>query len=346
MDVADTFAWRLGAAMLAALAVAATACGADAHKESAAKPVEAKPQMARDLGNGRCIGINSNGQVVGIDDTTTFLIDANGERTELPSPDEQTMVVGIGIDERGRVVGYSDGPDGCKAVAVEHGTWASIGAPGPRDEAMTVSADGAIGGAFYPSEDRPRGFVVRAGNAIEFDWPKGGSAVYAASGARKIAGILETADGETHGFSAGSALRDIGTLGGKGSAALAINARGDVAGTAEAADGSRHAFLLKAGTSELIDLGLPGDAVWSDARGIDDAGRAAGNSENANGDAQAWLFEANKKPVALRALDADGQSYFGLHVAGMSPDGRIIGWGVPRTAKDGAPVHCLLWSSR
>jgi uncharacterized membrane protein len=301
--------------------------------------------LGADLGLGRCIGINTRGQVVGFDsDGNTFVVDASGNRTPLPAPDANTLATGIGIDQNGRVAGYLTDSNGRRAAVFENNAWSPV--PNlDAGEVMGVGPDGTLVGATNDSTSGLRGFVVSPAGTTDFDWPTElASAAYVANHGL-IAGILETADGATHGFvSDHAALRDLGTLGGTKSAVYALDAAGDVVGSAEASDGVAHAFFVAAGSSTLVDLGLPGQGLTSDARGIDGSGDMVGNTTTANGLARAWLFRIGKDPVELTANDANGTAYLAVHVAAMSEDGRAVGWGLPPPTSAGNTLHCLSWS--
>lgn len=314
---------------------AATSAGADA----AAGP-------ARDLGRGRCVAINSRGDVVGVDtDDTTFVVTASGMRTARPAPDANTTAIGVAIDDAGLVAGYLTGPTGNHAAIYRDGAWSMVSNLGSGSQILTTSPNGTAGGAAYRSDGKLEGFLLAGGKPAPIAWPSGGSAVYAASDDGRLAGILATGTGATHAFvSAGQTLSDLGTLGGSRSAAYGLNARGDVVGTSETAGGGAHAFLVRAGTSQMVDLGLPDGASSSDARGIDAAGNIVGNSIAPDGLSRAWVFRPGLPPVELLASDAGGSRYVSVHVAMISAKGQAVGWGMPAPSDAGTAFRCLEWS--
>jgi probable HAF family extracellular repeat protein len=344
------FAWSVPA-----LAFAAGACtlGCGKSSSSTASPPattgfqlgDASTLSARDLGAGRCVGVNGHGQVVGVDvDDTTFVVAADGTRTTLPPPDGNTTVTGIAIDDGGRVAGYATGSTGRYAVIFQNGGWTPIPNLGAGSQVLTAAADGAVGGASFSSDGTLRGFLIAGGQPAAFDWPDGGSAVYATATGARVAGIVETPSGSTHAFvSAGRALNDLGTLGGAKSAAHGMNARGDVVGVSETKSSASHAFLVPAGSTTMVDLGLPQGAAASDAQGIDGSGNVLGNSVAADGSSRAWLFRVGKSPVELVAADASNVSYLSVHGAAISADGMAVGWGVPQPSDAGMTVRCLAW---
>jgi probable HAF family extracellular repeat protein len=339
---------RATAALSLVVALQALSCTSSSSPETHPLDAATRPDggvVARDLGSGRCISVNSKGQILGVDvDDSTFLLSSDGKRSRLPVPSDAVSVTGTALDDTGRVAGYVTSSSARYAAVFESGAWRKVGREGASSQALTVTAGGLVAGAVYAKPGEPRGFVIANGTAAPFDWPPGGSAVYAAAGKERIAGIFETSDGDTHAFvSEGRRLKDLGTLGGKGSAALAVNDRGDVVGTAEAADGNRHAFLVAVGDAHLVDLGLPGAAVTSDARSVDSSGRVVGNTVGTDGAQRAWFFRPDGSAVELTAVDPQGAAYVGLHVAAIA-EGRAVGWGVPRDPTSGSVLRCLSWS--
>ena len=344
------------AACGAAFAIA-TAPGCDSSSPTRGSPDDAVDGgtratvdglVAADLGNGRCVATNGHGQVVGVaDDDTTFLVAADGTRTTLKPPDGSTVVTGIAIDDAGHVSGYATTASTRYAAVYQNAAWSPLGSSSGHSEAMTASTDGAIGGATFASSGTPHAFLLVGGSTISFDGPAGGSAVYAAGGGNRAAGVVQTTAGAGHAFvSTGSAWTDLGTFGGPASAALGMNTRGDVVGSAQTASGARHAFFVKAGTKALVDLGLPPGTVTSDARGVDLGGHIAGNAQASDGTTSAWLFQVGQSPIPLKAMGAGNATYIGVHAAAISSDGRIVGWGVSPPTDAGSALHCLEWTVR
>lgn len=311
--------------------------------------------LAKDLGVGRCVATNMRGQVLGIDDShTTFVVAPDGTRTTLGVFASGEITIGVGLTDAGDVVGYSEGPTGRTAVRHSAGVWRTIdGLVGP-SAAIAASGDGQVVG-FSRQGGRGKAFALIGGALADLALlGDRRSAAYLASGGR-IAGIVETSDARTHAFLVRDGqLRELGTLGGKLSAPLGINKRGDLVGAAETASGERRAWLLPAGQTALVDLAplVPGAAA-TDARGIDDAGNVAVNVEDASAVSRPVVLIGGKSPVDILPKDTVGRTFVGAHVAAMTGDGRIVGWGMPRRSSSagdggstasGGDVRCLLWT--
>jgi probable HAF family extracellular repeat protein len=348
--------FRLAGVAIALAGFAAAGCkssapppaapGTDAAPGSVVGADGSAPVAARDLGRGRCVAINSRGDVVGVDaDDTTFVVTSDGMRTPRPPPDSSTTAIGVAIDDSGRIAGYVTGPMGNHAAIYRDGAWSLVSNLGRGSEILAATAKGTLGGAAYRSDGKLEAFLLVDGKPAPMSWPSGGSAVYAATDGGHIAGILATATGATHAFvGTGQTLSDLGTLGGLRSAAYGMNARGDVVGTSEMAGGGAHPFVARAGTLQMVDLGLPDGASSSDARGIDAAGNIVGNSIASNGLSRAWVFRPGLSPVELPASDASGIRYASVHVAAISAKGQAVGWGMPAPSDAGATFRCLEWS--
>jgi probable HAF family extracellular repeat protein len=117
----------------------------------------------------------------------------------------------------------------------------------------------------------------------------------------------------------GTALVDLGTLGGDFATADDINAAGVIAGyTSTGGGGFERAFLYSGGTK--TDLGtLGGD--FSIATAINDSGQVTGYSERpSNGWAHAFLYSGG----TMRDLGSlGGDVSVGLD---LSPSGQVVGW--------------------
>jgi probable HAF family extracellular repeat protein len=291
------------------------------------------------------VAINSDGQAVGIDDDNkTFVVAMDGTRKSLGVYQEGALTIGVAIAENGDVAGYSEGETGRKAVLYSGNAWHAIEGLGDWSAAFGIGDTGQVVGALRSSDGLMRGFSSTEGALSNLPLPEDRSSALYLSVADRVAGIVETPNGETHAFVIrDGALKDVGTLGGRLSSPIGMNAKGDLVGAAETATGDRHAFFLGANDSKMVNLGRPFNAIATDARGVDDQGRIAGNAEDGDGASHPVIFDVNKPEIEIMPTDAAGKPYASAHVAMSLGDGRIIGWGVSKA--DGA-VHCILWTPK
>ncbi|MCX7084104.1 MAG: HYR domain-containing protein [Methylococcales bacterium] len=127
----------------------------------------------------------------------------------------------------------------------------------------------------------------------------------------------------------GTALTDLGTLGGTHSAAYDVNALGDVVGSASIAlDSEQHAFLWQANAvTKMKDLGTLG-GTFSEARGISSTGDVVGYTFTANNAAQkAFLWQTGS--VGVKDLNTllepvTGAGWTLLEATSISEDGNYI----------------------
>ena len=139
-----------------------------------------------------------------------------------------------------------------------------------------INDRGEIAGAVRQQEGRSS-FLYVPGGGFTLVGGQGSSDYIGASSINAggtLAGSYPVAEGEVHAFrySAGTGLRDLGTLGGANSYGYNINDAGWVVGTSQTGDGSWHAFLYRDDVG-MLDLG-PGYAS-----GINNLGVAAGISD-------------------------------------------------------------------
>ena len=306
-----------------------------------------------ELGPGRGLSINGSGQMVCIgEDNVTSIISPNGSRKPLGVFEKGSMAVGVCIAQNGDVVGYSEGMRGRQAIRYVGGGWKSLAGLSGTSFATAIGAGGEVVGGSQQKSKRLQAFLWKSGHLLPLPIPSTGSssANFVGPGG-VVGGIVETAGGTHSMVISQGRLRDLGTLGGKNSVALGMNSRGEVVGSSEAADGEAHAFVCNA-KGKMLDLGLPPGCNSSDARGIDERGRIAGNGVDKRGIGHPVVFlrVGNKGAVQilnLPTVDSAKRSYAGAHVSAIAPDGRMIGWGVPnksnKTIKGGV-VRCLLWT--
>lgn len=114
-------------------------------------------------------------------------------------------------------------------------------------------------------------------------------------------------------FYNGTAVRDIGTLGGADTLAFDLNNAGQVTGSSILPDGSEHAFVWSAGGG-MLDLGVLPGAANSRAVAINKLGVVTGTSEGLP-----FFF-----PHAFRWSAADGMENLGDFVSGLSSFGTAL----------------------
>lgn len=117
----------------------------------------------------------------------------------------------------------------------------------------------------------------------------------------------------------GTAILDIGTLGGESGTALALSNNGYVTGSAARPDGSSHAFLYRAGA--LRDIGQLG--VASSGNGVNARGQVAGTWVDAAGENHAFLYSDG---VARDIGDLSGSPGGGsARATGINAAGEVVG---------------------
>ncbi len=326
--------------VLATLVIGAGASGCNKSSSSVS-------WTAKDLGPGRCVALNNHAQVIGYDDSgSSFVVSQGTAETNLGTAPDGSIAVGLAIADNGDVVGYIEDNTGRHAAQYSAGTWSPIaGLDGTWSVASSIGPNHEIVGmAGMGMTGALQSFLLQGGKPASLALPADqSSAAYVAGASGHIIGILETPDSVTHAFSiTGSQMKDLGTLGGENSTPYAVNSRGDVVGAAETSSGEGHAFFSPQGGA-LVDLGLPAGAVSSDARGIDEHGRIAGNVDYGKGDTRPVVFKVGQPPVDLMPVDDAKTPFVSAHISAMSADGHIVGWGVPANG-DQNPIHCILWS--
>jgi probable HAF family extracellular repeat protein len=302
--------------------------------------------VVADLGPGRCLALNDQGDVLGIDpQNVTFIQHDGGARRSLGVFQAGAAAVGVAIAANGDVAGYSEGPNGRTAIEYLQGAWQAVpGLGSPWSAAIGIGEQGEVAGVSgTQTPGETQAFVVAGGAASALPLPTTrSSAAYLVGVGGRVAGILETVAQQTHAFLiSNGTLRDLGTLGGTNSVPLAMNQRGDVVGAAQTSSGDRHAFFVQLGGA-LRDLGVPAGAVTSEARGVDDHGRIAANAYDAQGLSRPVVFVAGAAPIELLP-SRSASPYVSAYVAAMSASGRIVGWGVLRDQVSDV-VRCLSWS--
>ena len=115
----------------------------------------------------------------------------------------------------------------------------------------------------------------------------------------------------------GTALVDIGTLGGTYASAADINAAGVIVGSSTlAGDLNQRAFVYSGGTMTALGT-LGGD--YSIGNAINDSGQVTGHSGRSDGVRHAFLYSGGTM-TDLGSLGGDSIGW------GVSPSGQVVGW--------------------
>ncbi len=303
------------------------------------------PWQAEDLGEGQCLAINAQGQVLGLDAEGTFLIEADRTRTALGAMPDGARAIGAALGPNGEVVGFAESDAGRTAIRHTAGGWEVLeGVAGTWSVAASIDERGQIVGTQGTSDGTVQAFI----------WEKGisepvvpssvsSSALIRANG--RVAGVMQV-DELTHAFVAldDGKVTDLGTLGGNGSNPFAMSGSGTIVGASHDDSGRVSAFSWKPGGS-LRALGVPDGARASEARGLDSGGHVLGNVIDDAGIAHGVFFDTEKDIVFDLPVPAavEGASFVAARVVAMAPDGRAVGSGAVRGGT-GNPIHCVLWS--
>lgn len=164
-----------------------------------------------------------------------------------------------------------------------------------------------------------------AATLIELPFPAG--AIWRATalnGTNEMTGyVIVPGSGETHAFFyRGSAVTDLGTLGGGYGQGLFINAAGQVAGESSLSNGGvRDPFLWTGGS--LLDLGNLGGS-WCSPTAINDSAQVAGFSFTPGDAGMLGFLYANGSMNSLGALGGDQSYALGLNQAGVVVGGAAL----------------------
>lgn len=245
--------------------------------------------------------------------------------------------VAHGIDQAGRVAGYSALPDG----HTEAFLWQTGGGMTSLSPATGASVAYAIA-----DDGRVVGYRVDGVRFLAFRWEPGvgmtdlgtlGGLYTMALGLNdvgQVVGYASLPNGEARAFiwELGFGLTDLGTLGGTLSYAQGVNDAGQVVGTSTLPDGHHRAFIWEDGGG-MKDLGTFGGPE-SFAMGINNAGQVVGYSTLANGLYHAFIWEVGSGMRDLGTLGGS-QSYANA----VNDQGQVVGYSHPPEGQ----YHAFLW---
>ena len=252
----------------------------------------------------------------------------------------------LAINERGRVVGWAETPDGARhAVLWEEGRALDLGVlPGcTRSEAWDINDDGLIVGiASTDAHGAERAFAWHDGRMDELPGlaaPKGGASASAVNNLGQIVGGSLTGSAPSipdyHAVQwEDDRVIDLDALPeGVESHAWDLNDSGQVAGVAQTGDGVDRAVMWVA--SQIVELGTL-DGVESIASAINAQGWVVGTARAAGGFSRAFLWRDG-------VLSDLGTLAGGRHSRAydVSDRGQVVG--SASTSRPDAPQRAFLW---
>ena len=194
--------------------------------------------------------------------------------------------------------------------------------------ATGINGAGQITGAVsYGAADQFRGYryQLQTGTAVILPTLVSGGSVWPTgiNGAGQIVGHADVSGGASHAFLwDGTAIHDLGTLGGSSSTAEATYATGQAVGCTDTAGGHQHPFLYQGGT--MTDLGLPAGMTDGCAVSVNASVTILGwATDSANSKACAtWLWSKTGGFQILPKLDGQCISVQPGHI---SNTGQVVG---------------------
>lgn len=215
----------------------------------------------------RVAGINGNGRVAGWLEPALAAPRAFRWSARDGMEDLGTLAGGasyaVAINDADLIAGDTDAGDGMSRAF----SWTRAGGMvdlgtlgGDLSYSTAVGAKGEVTGYATLARGNPesnRAFLCTPGGKMENLGTAGGTESFplAMSPGAHIAGVINTRDGNQHGFSwtRATGMVDLGTLGGTLSRALAANDKGQVVGTATTASGDWRGFIWHA-AHRMVDL--------------------------------------------------------------------------------------------
>jgi probable HAF family extracellular repeat protein len=196
--------------------------------------------------------INNDGVIVGESDRCAFIWDSNKGMIDLGTLEDNRETSAWGINETGKVIGYSRSQIGWKSFLWHNGKITDLGSLGGHTKAYDINNSGIVVGRSVTSPNQYHAFIWQPSMPIH----------------------------------------DLGVIGnGMDSRAYAINEKGQVAGASKDANGHSRAFLWDKKTG-MLDLGkLDGDNE-SLAYAINNKRQIVGASYNTKGICRAFIWDA------------------------------------------------------
>jgi uncharacterized membrane protein len=253
----------------------------------------------------RVLGLNGQGQLVGMDDVI------RGRHAFLAAGDNYVSLdrLGIlgthtsfarGINNQGDIVGGYAGSDGKEhGFILREGNVSKFDVPFPDAVGTQLNAindSGVIVGVWVDRAFKGHGFIYENGNFSNLQYPGSRDTTpFGVNSKGEIVGNWDSDQSSTgHGFvfSAGHITSfDVPNAIPNGTAANGLNDSGQIVGTYVGRDGNFHGFVRDGSTFTTIDC--PG-AVATIAWGINTNGQIAGNCDIAT---QRRGFVANRTPM-------------------------------------------------
>ena len=235
------------------------------------------------------LGLNDNGQVVGIGDTREGAIRGfvwqNGKMTRIGTLGGQISVA-QGINNKGEVVGVAATSSGeVHAFVWKDGSLRDISdkCPGEFNSANVINDNSDIAGIFSGDGRTVQAFVLSGSKARPVPTLGGDFAIPACiSNKAHVVGYSNLKPGDfdvIHGFAwQPGGIKDLGTLGGDSSAAYGVNSSGQIVGVAETSGEMFHAVTWKNGTITDLNKLIPAGSGWElvVANGINERGQITG----------------------------------------------------------------------
>jgi probable HAF family extracellular repeat protein len=223
-----------------------------------------------------------------------------------------TRATALAVNEAGQVAGRFEG-DFTRAFRWDARTQQVPSvldtSPDVSSEAASINASGVVGGTRSSRRNLPGGAIRWTPGAVPEGLANLDPAPFSSAEglfintAGAVAGVASAPGGGLHAVhwrAGGSAVRDVGTLGGTASTPTRLNDAGQMAGDAATADGRLHAFLWSE-TAGIRDLGTLGGPA-SVARGLNASGQVVGAADTADGASVAFLW----RDGAMRPLGTLG----------------------------------------
>ena len=281
-----------------------------------------------DLGVGRGLAINNGGQAAGYAGDRAVLY-SGGSMIDLGTLGGHSSY-GVGIDDSGQVVGYSQLADATlRAFLYSGGVMTDLLGPlsGSESIAFDINSSGLVAGLNNtPGEPRSRARVfvysISAGTMTYLGPTGSGVDVAINNSGQVVSGASVGATTHAVLWDSGGGMTDLGSLG-DDSVAYDINDRGQVVGFSSltATDWDYHAFLYSDGV--MTDLGTFG-GIYSHALGINNGGQVVGFASTADERERAFVYSAGTMTDLNTVLDDSGTGWTIEKAWGINDKGQIV----------------------